>query len=75
MHIPYVWIPFYEAAVLETDSRILPSRVEAAQDAIGQRLITFAVDNEERRAIVKTLNALAVLKRERFGYKASAHHN
>jgi hypothetical protein len=61
----YEWMKFYEAAVLETNSEILPARIEAAQNAIGQRVITLAVDETERRAIVKTLNALTLLKRER----------
>jgi hypothetical protein len=64
-------MPFYEAAVLETDPRALPGRIAAAQDAIGQRVIHIAVDDEERRAIVRTLNALSVLKRERSGYQAA----
>jgi len=61
----YEWMKLYEAAVLEPNSAILPDRVEAAQNAIGQRVITLALDEAERRAVVKTLNALAVLKRER----------
>jgi len=56
---------FYEAAVLEPNSEILSKRIEAAQNAIGQRVITLAIDEAERRAIIKTLSALAVLKRER----------
>jgi hypothetical protein len=71
----YAWMPFYEAAVLETDPRVLPSRIEAAQNAIGERVIKFPIDDEERRAIVKTLNALAILKRERSTYKVAAHHH
>ena len=61
----YGWVKFYEAAVLETNPESLPSRIEVAQNAIGQRVITLAVDEAERGAIVKTLNALAILKRER----------
>ena len=61
----YGWMKFYEAAVLETNPESLPSRIEVAQNAIGQRVITLAVDEAERGAIVKTLNALAILKRER----------
>jgi len=61
----YEWMKFYEAAVLETNSEVLPERIEAAQRAIGQRVITLAVDEAERRAIIKTLNALTILKRER----------
>jgi hypothetical protein len=61
----YAWMKFYEAAVLETNPESLPSRIEVAQNAIGQRVITLAIDEVERGAIVKTLNALAILKRER----------
>lgn len=65
MNAHYEWMKFYEAAVLETNSEIVPARIAAAQNAIGQRVITLAIDDTERRAIVKTLNALTVLKRER----------
>jgi hypothetical protein len=61
----YEWMRLYEAAVLETNRQALPQRIEAAQNAIGQRVITLTLDEAERRAVVKTLNALAVLKRER----------
>jgi hypothetical protein len=77
VHNNYGWMRFYEAAVLETNSEALPDRIETAQRAIGQRVITFAVDEVERRAIVKALNALAILKRERrpsvFAINASTH--
>ena len=65
MHADYEWMKLYEAAVLETNREALPQRIEAAQNAIGQRVITLALDEAERRAVAKTLNALAVLKRER----------
>jgi hypothetical protein len=55
----------YEAAVLETNPNILRGRIEDAKYALGQRVIKGAIDEAERRAVVKTLNALAVLKRER----------
>src|SRR3984893_15779164 len=55
----------YEAAVLETNPNILPGRIEDAKYAIGQRVVKSRLDEDERRAVVKTLNALAVLKRER----------
>jgi hypothetical protein len=61
----YEWLKFYEAAVLETNPTVLSERIEAAQNAIGQRVIAIAVDETERRAIIRTLNALAALKRER----------
>ena len=61
----YGWMKFYEAAVLETNSEVLPERIRNAQRAIGKRVMTVAIDEAERRAIVKTLNALTVLQRER----------
>ena len=65
MNDQYEWMKFYEAAVLETDPESLPRRIEAAQYAIGQRAIKFNVDDSERREIIRTLNALSLLKRER----------
>ena len=65
MSANYEWMKFYEAAVHETNSQALPHRIETAQNAIGQRVITLAVDEAERRAIVKALNALGTLRRER----------
>jgi hypothetical protein len=56
---------FYEAAAVEANSEVLPERIETAQKAIGQRVMTVAIDEAERRAIVKTLNALTILRRER----------
>ena len=50
MSANYAWMKFYEAAVLETDPESLPSRIEVAQNAIGQRVITLAVDEAERGA-------------------------
>jgi len=55
----------FEAAVLETNPNILSRRIEDAKHAIGQRVICGAIDEDERRAVVKTLNAISVLKRER----------
>jgi hypothetical protein len=49
----YDWMKFYEAAVLEPNSEVLPERIETAQKAIGQRVRTVAIDEAERRAIVK----------------------
>jgi hypothetical protein len=54
----YKWLKFYVAAVLETNSEVLSERIEAAQNAIGQRVITLALDDAERLAMIKTLNAL-----------------
>ena len=69
----YGWMKFYLDAVLETNSDALPFRIAAAQNAIGERVIQVAVDDDERRAIVTTLNALAVLRRERCPAAKSAH--
>lgn len=65
MDTQYDWMEFYRAAVLETNTEALPSRIESAQSAIGQPVIRIAIDKDEGRAIVSTLNALCVLKRER----------
>jgi hypothetical protein len=65
VHADYEWMKLYEAAVLETNSNALPGRIEDAKDAIGQRVVKNAIDEDERRAVVKTLHALAALKRER----------
>jgi hypothetical protein len=65
MNANYEWMKLYEAAVLETNPNKLPGRIEDAKYAIGQRVVKSAIDEAERRAVVKTLNALAVLKRER----------
>jgi hypothetical protein len=65
MNDQYEWMKFYEAAVLETDPVSLPRRIKAAQYAIGQRVIKLNVDDSERREIIRTLNALSLLKRER----------
>jgi hypothetical protein len=61
----YEWMKLYEAAVLETNPNVLPDRIEDAKYAIGQRVVKSTLDEAERRAVVKTLNALGVLKRER----------
>jgi hypothetical protein len=61
----YKGMKFYEAAVVETNSDILPERTRAAQKAAGQRVMGIAIDEDQQRAIVRTLNALAVLKRKR----------
>ena len=65
MNENYPWTRFYNAAVLETDSQALPSLIESAQRAIGERVVKANIDEAERRAIVKTLNALTTLRRER----------
>lgn len=65
MSANYEWMKLYEAAVLETNPNVLPGRIEDAKDAIGQRVVKNAINEDERRAVIKTLNALAALKRER----------
>jgi hypothetical protein len=60
----YEWMKSYEVAVLETDPLCLPRRIEAAQHAIGQRVITINLEESERKEIVRTLNALSALKRD-----------
>lgn len=62
----YEWMKFYEAAVLETDPTSLRSRIEAAQSAIGQRVINTRLEEAERKEIVRTLNALSALKRDAY---------
>ena len=61
----YEWMKLYETAVLETNPNVVTLRIEDAKYALGQRVIKGAIDEAERRAVAKTLNALAVLKRER----------
>ena len=65
MNANYEWMKLYEAAVLETNPNRLPGRIEDAKYAIGQRVVNNAIDEDERHAVVKALNALANLKRER----------
>lgn len=62
----YEWMKFYEAAVLETDPVSFPRRIEAAQNANGQRVIRINLEDSERREIIRTLNALAALKRDAY---------
>ena len=62
----YAWMRFYEAAVLETDPLSLLSRIETAQKAIGERVVKVRIEDSERKAIVRTLNALSVLKRDAY---------
>jgi hypothetical protein len=60
----YDWTKWYEAAVLETNPNRMADRIEDAKLAIANRVVTSAIDRDERCAVVKTLNALSVLKRE-----------
>jgi hypothetical protein len=41
MNLNYEWMKFYEAAALETSSEAIPHRIETAQNAIGQRMVTL----------------------------------
>ncbi|MGC1906725.1 MAG: hypothetical protein WA715_23100 [Candidatus Acidiferrum sp.] len=66
MNDQYEWLKFYEAAVLETDPMFLPTCIEAAQNAIGQRVIKINLEDSERKEIVRTLTALSVLKRDAY---------
>jgi hypothetical protein len=70
----YEWMKLYEAAVLETNPNMVTLRIEDAKYAIGQRVIKNGIDEAERGAVVKTLNALAVLKRERSVFRNPLCH-
>ena len=64
MNADYDWTKWYEAAVLETNPNRMTDRIEDAKLAIANRVVKSAIDRDERRAVVKALNALSVLKRE-----------
>lgn len=64
MNADYDWTKWYEAAVLETNPNRMTDRIEDAKLAIANRVVKSAIDLDERRAVVKALNALSVLKRE-----------
>ena len=61
----YDWTKWYEAAVLETNADRMTDRIEDAKLAIANRVVKSAIDRDERCAVVKALNALSVLRRER----------
>jgi hypothetical protein len=61
----YDWTKWYEAAVLETNPNKMTDRIEDAKLAIANRVVKSAIDRDERCAVVKALNALSVLRRER----------
>ena len=42
----------------------MTDRIEDAKLAIANRVVKSAIDRDERRAVVKALNVLSVLKRE-----------
>ena len=68
MQTDYVWEEVYAAAILETDDRKLPNRVQEAKAAIDRRLHELQLDHggtpEERQAIGDALAGLNVLRRE-----------
>ncbi len=64
MNADYDWTKWYEAAVLETNPNRMTDRIEDAKLAIANRVVKSAIDRDERRAVVKALNVLSVLKRE-----------
>ena len=65
MNADYDWTKWYEAAVLETNPNKMTDRIEDAKLAIANRVVKSAIDRDERCAVVKALNALSVLRRER----------
>ncbi len=68
MKARYVWEESYEAAILETDDKKLPYRLQAAKAAIDNRLHELQFDHggtpEERQAITHALGGLNGLRRE-----------
>lgn len=68
----YEWQQSYLAAALETDSRLLPGKIEKARRDIRLRLFDcIAVEAEEQGAIAQALNGLAALERERLHIAAN----
>lgn len=68
MQADYVWEELYEAAVLETDDKNLPNRLQSAKAAIDSRLREIQLDHggtpAERQAISDALHGLDVLRKE-----------
>ena len=68
MRADYVWQGSYQAAILETDDKKLPYRLQAAKAAIDDRLHELQFDHggtpEERQAITDALGGLNGLRRE-----------
>ena len=68
MRAEYVWEEVYKAAIVETDDRKLPNRIQAAKAAIDNRLHDLQMDHgrtpEERQAIRDALAGLIILRRE-----------
>jgi len=57
------WLALYRAALAESDSRQLESRIEAARRSIHQRLreISDSGDTRERQQLTEALYALQTL--------------
>jgi hypothetical protein len=68
MKAHYVWEESYQAAILETDDKKLPNRLQAAKAAIDNRIHELQADHggtpEEWQAITDALGGLNVLRRE-----------
>jgi hypothetical protein len=68
MQFRYVWEDLYRAAIVETDDKKLPTRVQGAKSAIDSRLRVLQLDHggtpDERQAIADALHGLSVLRRE-----------
>jgi hypothetical protein len=68
MTADYVWKESHQAAILETDDKKLPRRLQVAKAAIDNRLHELQLDHggtpEERLAITDALGGLNVLRRE-----------
>ncbi len=68
MEFKYAWQELYSIAIVETDSEILPIRVQRAKSAIYSRLHELQLDHggtiDERQAISDALQGLNVLRQE-----------
>jgi hypothetical protein len=68
MNDNYVWGKLYEAALLETDDKKLPSCLQAAKSAINTRFQEIQANRnsptEELQAIADALHVLKVLRME-----------
>ena len=64
----YVWEQLYETAILETDDKKLPSCLEAAKEAMDNRLQEIwsgrGSTPEELQSIADALHGLKVLRME-----------
>jgi hypothetical protein len=68
MDANYIWIEPYQAALIETDGKKLPLRIQAAKAAIDSRLHELQQDHggtpDERQAMTDALQGLNILRRE-----------